>query len=313
MSFVGVDVAKEFLVVSVSGKVQEIKNEKKAVKRFVTKLPEDSVIAIEPTGKYHLLLADTAFNEGLAVYLVNPKEFRNYKDSVNFRAKTDMIDALVLERYAEKEHERLFKYVPKSAKVGAVSALLRLRACVVDSRKRMAQSFSEVDESLAKQVEVIENMLSELEFAISQLEVQIEGLLSDEPLYHKLQKIVGVGKIISAAMCTVLLERTFRSSDAFVAYLGLDIQVYQSGQKRGQGRLTKRGNPLFRQLLYVAASAAILNKLIRPTYEGYLLKGKHRTQALVIMARKIARTIWSIATKSEEYSLNRFVGLDIKP
>ena len=313
MCYIGVDVAKRFLVVSVEGAITQIDNDKKSVRRFLKALPEGSVIVLEPTGRYHLLLADAAIASGITVYLVNPKEFRNYKDSLSFRAKTDAIDAEMLARYGDKEHELLVRYVPRSAKGSAVNNLLRFRACMVDSRRRMAQSFGEIPKQLSQQLVMAQQAIDGISLAILQLEVDIHRLLEDEPLYHKLQKIVGVGKVISAAMCTVLLERRFDSSDAFVAYLGLDIQVYQSGQKRGKGRLTKRGDPLFRQLLYVAAGAAIQNKLIRTIYDAYLLKGKHRTQALVILARKIARTIWSVATKPNIYCLYRFAGVDIQP
>ena len=313
MSNVGVDVAKRFLIVFIEGAISQVDNDNKAIRRLLKSLPEGSRVILEPTGRYHLLLANAAFEMGIAVFLVNPKEFRNYKDSLNFRAKTDAIDAEMLARYGEKEHDLLVRYAPRSAKVSQVNDLLRLRACMVESRRRMAQSFGEISKQLTADLACVNQALDAMTRAISELEERIHGLLADEPLYHKLQKIIGVGKLISAAMCSVLLERSFGTSDAFVAFLGLDIQVYQSGQKRGKGRLTKRGDPLFRQLLYVAAGAAIRNKHIRTIYDAYLLKGKHTTQALVIMARRIARTIWSVATKPNNFCINRFMGVDIQP
>jgi hypothetical protein len=58
--------------------------------------------------------------------------------------------------------------------------------------------------------------------------------------------------------------------------------------------LSKRGPSELRRLLFNAAMAAIKSKVWKPIYEHYRALGWSTTASLVIVARKIARTAWSI-------------------
>ena len=42
-----------------------------------------AIVVCEPTGRYHLQLVEIAVRLGHVVYLVNPREARNYKDSLD--------------------------------------------------------------------------------------------------------------------------------------------------------------------------------------------------------------------------------------
>jgi len=85
-----------------------------------------------------------------------------------------------------------------------------------------------------------------------------------------------------------------KNADAFVAFTGLDPRPDDSGQHHGKRRLSKRGPPELRRRLYLAALSAIKTKVWRSLYEHYRAKGLSSTAALVILARRIARTAWSI-------------------
>ena len=56
-----------------------------------------------------------------------------------------------------------------------------------------------------------------------------------------------------------------------------------------------------RRLLYLAAMSAIKTKTWRPLYDHYRAKGLSSTATLVILARRIARTAWSIYTHKTEF------------
>ena len=56
-----------------------------------------------------------------------------------------------------------------------------------------------------------------------------------------------------------------------------------------------------RRLLYLAALSAAKTKPWRPLYEHYRAKCLSSTAALVILARRIARTAWSIYTYKTEF------------
>ena len=103
-------------------------------------------------------------------------------------------------------------------------------------------------------------------------------------------------KLVGAALVCDLKYRQFRRADSFVAYYGLDPKPNDSGKCRGKRRISKRGCRLGRALLYNAAMTAVRSKAWKQIYEKLLAKGLSKIQAIVCIARKLARTAWSIYT-----------------
>ena len=104
-----------------------------------------------------------------------------------------------------------------------------------------------------------------------------------------------------------------KSADAFVAFTGLDPRPDDSGQHRGKRRLSKRGPAELRRLLYMAAMSAINTKTWRPLYEHYRAKGLSSTATLVILARRIARTLVNLHPQDRIRSRASHEILDMKP
>ena len=119
--------------------------------------------------------------------------------------------------------------------------------------------------------------------------------------FTRLCTITGVGTVIGSALVNTLERVPVKNADAFVAFTGLDPRPDDSGQHRGKRRLSKRGSAELRRLLYLAALSAVKTKPWRPLYEHYRAKGLSSTAALVILARRIARTAWSIYTYKTEF------------
>jgi transposase len=287
MSFIGADVAKDFVVFFVSGQIVQVPNQAKALRRFL-RGKEPGRLAMESTGRYHLLLAHLAHQAGFTVYVVNPREFCGYRKSAEFRIKSDASDAALLARFADKEHDRLLPWLPPSQIHVQAQALLRLRAVLVRSRTAMTLSLGSMRQAK------VEHAILALTESIKDLEDKIVALMQNERGYARLVKIPGVGPLTAAAMVLAYSKGHFASSDAFVAFLGLDLRFSDSGKRQGRRRLSKRGDPLCRFLLYNAASSAIRNTNFKPAYERYLERGMARIQAIVAIARKLARTCWSI-------------------
>jgi len=91
-----------------------------------------------------------------------------------------------------------------------------------------------------------------------QLEQQAEATLSTHPDYCLLKTVPGIGPIIAL---TILAEggdlRRFNHHRQFLKYCGLDLAKNQSGNFRGQDKLSKRGNARLRLALYMASLHAI--------------------------------------------------------
>jgi hypothetical protein len=119
------------------------------------------------------------------------------------------------------------------------------------------------------------------------------------------RKIAGVGVVVGSSVLNTLERVPFRSADAFVGFTGLDPRPDESGHHRGRRRLSKRGPSELRRLLYLAAMAAAKTKTWEPLYQHYRAKGQSTTATLVILARRIARTAWSIYTHKTEFDPKR--------
>ena len=130
--------------------------------------------------------------------------------------------------------------------------------------------------------------------------------------FTRLCTITGVGPVVGTALVNTLERVPLKSADAFVAFTGLDPRPDDSGQHRGKRRLSKRGPAELRRLLYLAAMSAVKTKTWRPLYEHYRAKGLSSTATLVILARRIARTAWSMYTYKTEFDPARLTNrLDI--
>lgn len=186
-------------------------------------------------------------------------------------------------------------------------ALLRRRAKLVNARQRLEQSLAGLPSLRPTRAA----LLAELEHALSVLDTQLARLLAQDPahagLLQTLQSIVGVGALTSSALLLALKRGTFATSDAFIAFLGLDLRVRDSGNKRARRRLTKHGEPELRRLLYTAAMAARRTRAWQPVFEHYHARGFSSIQTLVIVARRIARVAWSLYKHGGDFNPQRLV------
>ena len=98
-----------------------------------------------------------------------------------------------------------------------------------------------------------------------------------------------------------LSSRCLAGSDAYVAFIGLDIQLRESGKFKGQRKLTKCGEAEIRRLLFCAAQVA----RSYPPFDNYLQqqleKGLSKIATKVILARKLARIAFSLLANQQSF------------
>ena len=70
------------------------------------------------------------------------------------------------------------------------------------------------------------------------------------------QAIPGIGPLSALALTATFHQGTCRSADALIAFMGMDVRVRQSGRWKGKRKLTKKGDPEVRRLLFNAAMQA---------------------------------------------------------
>lgn len=145
-----------------------------------------------------------------------------------------------------------------------------------------------------------------------QIEDQIKQLIATEidtidNSIENLQSIPGVSdKTISAILGECGDLRRFDSAKAFIGYLGLYPTQYQSGNSLSVGRLAKRGIPIAKHALYMAAVGSVLhNPQLNKIFRDKVSSGKSKKEALIILSKKIATIMYSIVKYNKPYQPHR--------
>jgi len=294
--FIGVDVSKATLDAAQESDAAsvQIENELPAIRRWLKRLPAHSYIGVESTGSYHRALVREAIAAGHVVFLLNTRDLSHYARAVGRRAKTDRLDAQLIARYLNREHMNLHPYRLPSEIQAQIDSLVNRRHTTVVALTMLRQSFSTLTVKPSKLASAQRAMTT----LIDQLDQELQTLVSTdpvlEPIATRLDSITGFGPLLSNTMANALTRHPFKHADAFIAYVGYDPRVRDSGQHRGRRYLSKRGPAELRRLLYVAAMSACKTTLWRPFYERYRARGLSSTATLVILARKLARIAFSI-------------------
>jgi transposase len=289
----GVDVSKDWLDIGDGEQVVRIDNTPSAIRSYLRRLQGAVRIGIESTGRYHWPMTEAALGGGHVVYLVDPYRLSKYREGVGVRIKTDAADAQLLARYVAAEHQSLmaFRCPPKA--VRRLRALLGARARVTRAKVMLSQSLGEVAElgsSRRSLIGRLDHMLSVIDRKLL-AHVDAAGYGSD---YRRCLTVPGIGTLNAVGLVATYHRGDFRNGHAFVAYLGLDVRVRDSGKYRGQRKLTKRGPAEIRRLLFNAARSAARSACWRPYYDSLRERGLSTTAAYVALARKLARLAYAL-------------------
>lgn len=301
-SIVGVDVAKVELVTYQADLdlLTSITNDKPTIKRWLKTLPRPTAIAVEATNVYHIDLVELAYEAGFDVYIIDGFQLSNYRKGVGVRSKTDASDARLLARYLKNEGEDLRPWTPPPAVYGKLQSLLRRRASLVQAKTSLTQSWAN-DASLKA---VFATFLKSVERLDVLVQKKLKDVLREAGLLEEVarcQAIEGIGFLTATALVMAYNRGDFNSGDSFIAFLGMDLRVSDSGQKNGRRSLTKRGCSEVRRLLHNAAMSASRSSAWKGFYTDHLSKGKATTQVLVMLARKLARIGFSLMKNQGEY------------
>ena len=312
----GVDVSKAMLATSLVDPVTrapqwrvECPNTLNGIRSRLERTPAGVANVLEPTGRYGQMMAKEAQAAGRQVLLAEPRRAKAFLRSVQSRAKTDRLDSVGLALFALSQP--LPAYPIKSKMAEELDQLLSARKGIAAALTRLEQQAKELPyakEALQKAIEALREQRD-------RLDEKIEGLTSAKKpegsslaqAVQMLRRVPGIGPVTGAALASRLCWRSFGHSDPFVAYIGLDIRVVQSGRKQGQRGLTKQGDAELRRLLFNCARAAILakNSPFREQFARELAKGLSRTAAHCAVARKLARLSWSLVRHGSCYDPER--------
>jgi transposase len=299
----GIDVSKDTLDIATADEITtQIPNTPEGISQWLTSLPKGSKIALESTGRYHEAVLDLALGAGFDVYVVNGQQLHHYRQAVGPRAKTDTQDAQLLRRYLCHEYGHLTAVNPLNNQQKRLWQLLKRRAMLIKMRTQLTLPMK----GDAELQSISQGIVSELNLAIKKVERLMFALAKAqnwESAIAHCRSVPGIGPLNALALVTCFHRGTFQRVDQFIAYMGLDVRVRDSGRMRGKRKLTKRGEPEMRRLLYMAAWSFARNPKFRPLYEQMRSRGLSSTAAHIAMARKLARIAFALMKKGEDFML----------
>ena len=157
--------------------------------------------------------------------------------------------------------------------------------------------------------------LQQLEMRLTTIDRQLRQFARQQPVTQRLMQIPGIGVLTATALVgSVTHIHAFRSGRRFASWLGLTPRETSSGSRRCLGGISKRGDTYLRSLLAHGSRAVIRAALHRePTraltpFEQWALRTadrRGRNRAIIAVANKLARFIWAVWTRDQDFDARR--------
>ena len=140
---------------------------------------------------------------------------------------------------------------------------------------------------------------------------EIEEIRKSEENSANIMTIPGVGPLISTAIVSAIGKgEVFDKGRDFAAWLGLVPRQFSMGGRTILCRISKRGNSYLRMLLVQAADVILMRPHrwddigLGPWLRGVVSRMPHN-KAAVALAKKLARTAWSVPRHGKTYTVVR--------
>jgi transposase len=323
MYSIGLDISKSSVNVYVPlGKLDlEIANTDKAFKSLYSKLKklykkeiEKVVFVFESTGSYSALLYRFCAQKGIMAYMPNPKQARNFAKAIAQRNKSDKIDARVLSEAIVVAKENEIKVPTIDPLVEEIKEFMVYYRLKVKQRTQLSNhleslSTKEGSKTLCRTIKAeIKALKKSEDKIIEQVYAIIEKSKNLKEKYNAITSIDGIGKIGGIVMLHLFIKYPHANQRQIVSLAGLDPVMRESGTSiKGQTRISKAGDRLYRGTLFMAAMASTKhNEKMKAFYERLKANGKHTTQAQIAVIRKLIVVAHSLYKSGEVYDKNRY-------
>ena len=288
--FVGIDISKAWLDIAVHEQAEayRVGNDEVGIANLVKRLKKlkSTLIVLEPTGGFEMLVVAELTHAGLPVVAINAKRVRDFARATGRLAKTDKLDAKVLAHFAAAVRPVLRSL--RSEEEEQLTALLTRRRQVLDMLTVEKNRLVTVRAQMRSEIEAHIQWLSK---SLKALDIEIEDFVKSSAVWKEkgalLQSVPGVGPVTSATMLGMLPELGKLNRQEIAALVGVAPLNKDSGQKQGKRRVYG-GRADVRSVLYMAALAAKkFNPVIRKFYERLIKQGKEKKVALTACMRKL--------------------------
>lgn len=330
-TIIGVDLAKNVFQLHGSSFEGELLFRKKLIRQQFQKFMAGhapAVVVMEACGSASYW-AREMIKLGHEVKLIAPQYVRPFVK----RQKNDRADAEAIVIAARQPEMRFVE--PKTTEQQAKAVLFRSRERLVHQRTELVNALravlyeygrtipkgignlryiqdivedtdSDLPELVREECRDLLEQIAEQTDRIDRKTRKAKDLSAETDLARRLQTMPGVGPLTALAIeAFAPAMETFRSGRDFAAWLGLVPRQHSSGGKDRLGRVSKAGQADIRRLLIIGAMSRLnwsVRKHVHPeTWLGRMLARKPRMLIAIALANKMARAIWAMLSKKEDY------------
>ena len=148
--------------------------------------------------------------------------------------------------------------------------------------------------------------IARLDVEIAELDKRLRQPSKDDATARRLQSMPGMGPITAAAIEAFAPPMaTFKRGRDYAAWLGLVPRQHTTGGKPRLGRTSKMGQRDIRRLLIIGAMTvvrwAVRKGAAKGSWLARMLAHKPRLVVAIALANKMARSVWAMLSKGEEY------------
>ena len=162
----------------------------------------------------------------------------------------------------------------------------RLPAMVIDTLREQWARISKMDEEIAT------------------IEQRIKLWLKNNEACKRIAEIPGVGPLTATAAVAIMGDaKTFKSGRVFAAFAGLVPRQTGTGGRIKLLGISKRGDTYLRTLLIHGARAVLTTAKEPGPWASELRQRRPLNVAIVALANKMARTIWALIIRNEDYQV----------
>jgi transposase len=292
---VGIDVSKATLDVAVLP-IREhfvVPNDEAGIEELLGRLAQVVVsdallVVLEASGGFERPLAAALAASGIALFVVNPRQARDFAKATGTLAKTDALDAFVLAHFAQA-----IRPVPRSIPDQEAREFQEILARRRQIIKMATAEKNRLGASTSKAVRGrIEAHIRWLEKELSRTDRDLDEIIESSPTFKAnealLRSVPGVGPVLCRTLLAELPELGSLSPRELSALVGVAPLNRDSGTLRGR-RTIWGGRARVREALYMGALiASRFNPTIKEFYERLVEAGKPKKKvALVACMRKL--------------------------
>lgn len=286
---VGVDVSKDTLSIYDGKKGWVVNNSSKGISTVISRWKsKPKLVVVESTGGYEQLLVEALWSASIPVSRVNPRQTKSFAQSLGTVAKTDKIDARLLQLYAAKMAP--VPTQPPSQAVRVLKPLIDRRIQLLElivvekNHLKSALGTTETKKCIKSILKTLKHQLFIIDARIAETIEHFEELRTKS---RALQQHVGVGPVLTMTLLADMPELGTLNRRQVAALVGVAPFDNQSGTFSGK-RPIRGGRKSVRQVLYMASLTALRNnEKLKQLFLRLVKRGKPKMVALVAVMRNL--------------------------